>query len=230
MGKYVAFAERKSKTKVYWQKNCWWIISLGIFYVLGAVCISIYIDYKWLSIILPTIATICYDINSSGKKEKTNYQNEFEKQFYNRIGALRKISDASNSFISKFYELAGLCKSNPQGNNDKMNELYVEYDLYTLYLRINEMFRHLETYEYTPSDMAKYIDILKSELTMADLYKLLFLYNYYAETDKTFTEIVKEEKLLDGLIRYTYPYGTIYEINWYNLPSINMNSNTTTYK
>ena len=229
MGDYIAFAERKSKTKVYWQKNCWWIISLGIFYVLGAVCISIYIDYKWLSIILPTIATICYDINSSGKKEKTNYQNEFEKQFYNRISAFRKISDTSNSFISKFYELAELCKSNPQGSNDKMNELYVEYDLHTLYLRINEIFKHLETYEYTPSDMAKYVDILKSEFTRSDLYKLLLLYNYNA-TDKTFTAIVKEEKLLDGLIRYISPYGTIYEINWYNLPSINMNSNTTTHK
>lgn len=114
MRNYVAFAERKSKTKVYWQKNRWWIIGLGVLYVLGAVYISIYIDYKWLSIILPTLVTICYEIYSSGKKEKPNYLNEFERQFYNRIDALRKISDTSDSFISKFYELAKFMQIQPQ--------------------------------------------------------------------------------------------------------------------
>lgn len=216
-----AFAKRQSKAKVYWKKNKWWILGLTAICLGSAIYNTYKLDYKVISIVAPIIVSICFQIYDSAKKEKPNYQNEFEKQFYNRISAFRKISDTSDSFINDFYESAQICKSNPQGSNDKINELYVKYDLNTLYLRINEIFKHLETYEYTPSDMAKYIDILKSELTMADLYKLFFLYNY-AETDKTFTEIVKEEKLLDGLINYIPPYGTIYEIKWFNLP-INTN-------
>lgn len=169
---------------------------------------------NFLYVITTLSITICIAILQMESKEK--HINDFQCRLYYRLESFRKISESSDSFVNDFYDFRQRRNNN---NDNRQRELYIKHDLHTFYLRLKEVFKCIDTYEYSQNEVYTYYDLIKAEFTKADLYKLFFLYNYKKEEDETFVKTIYENKLLDNLSFYFPQFNSIYKITWQDLPN-----------